>query len=160
MVVVDGSSKNSPPTKTPLHQTPTYQRYMAQQQHQTPMDDRSAATFSSARPPLPPPGNALEMRPLHSPTSATTPPIARYDEDADREFLLRQRPSVTGVGTSTGTGRSTDERPRLVNVFDREQALRRWLQTGNWDRFFDRVYEYYVGQGIYCILLQRVFNLL
>ncbi|ORX93600.1 APG9-domain-containing protein [Basidiobolus meristosporus CBS 931.73] len=42
----------------------------------------------------------------------------------------------------------------------RERALYRWHNIDNLDVFFERVYSYYTGKGIYCILLSRVLNLL
>lgn len=50
---------------------------------------------------------------------------------------------------------STRER---VTTYDR--TMWRWANVENMDRFFERVYEYYQGKGIYCILLARFLNLL
>jgi autophagy-related protein 9 len=50
---------------------------------------------------------------------------------------------------------STRER---VTTYDR--TMWRWANVENMDNFFERVYEYYNGKGIYCILLARFLNLL
>lgn len=50
---------------------------------------------------------------------------------------------------------STRER---VSTYDR--TMWRWANVENMDDFFTRVYEYYQGKGLYCILLARLLNLL
>jgi autophagy-related protein 9 len=50
---------------------------------------------------------------------------------------------------------STRER---VTTYDR--TMWRWANVENMDHFFTRVYEYYQGKGLYCILLARLLNLL
>lgn len=45
-----------------------------------------------------------------------------------------------------------------ITTYDR--TMWRWANVENMDNFFQRVYEYYEGKGIYCILLARLFNLL
>jgi hypothetical protein len=50
---------------------------------------------------------------------------------------------------------STRER---VTTYDR--TMWRWANVENMDNFFERVYEYYQGKGLYCILLARFLNLL
>ncbi|KAI8646837.1 autophagy protein Apg9-domain-containing protein [Parasitella parasitica] len=50
---------------------------------------------------------------------------------------------------------STRER---VTTYDR--TMWRWANVENMDDFFTRVYEYYQGKGLYCILLARLLNLL
>ncbi|KAG2212756.1 hypothetical protein INT46_010716 [Mucor plumbeus] len=49
---------------------------------------------------------------------------------------------------------STRER---VTTYDR--TMWRWANVENMDHFFTRVYEYYQGKGLYCILLARLLNL-
>lgn len=45
-----------------------------------------------------------------------------------------------------------------VTTYDR--TMWRWTNVENMDDFFNRVYEYFQGKGIYCILLARFLNLL
>lgn len=45
-----------------------------------------------------------------------------------------------------------------VSTYDR--TLWRWTNVANMDDFFQRVYDYYLGKGMYCILLGRLLNLL
>ena len=42
----------------------------------------------------------------------------------------------------------------------REQAMWRWANVENLDNFLKEVYDYFLGNGIKCILLSRVLNLL
>ena len=42
----------------------------------------------------------------------------------------------------------------------REQAMWRWANVENLDNFLKDVYDYFLGNGIKCILLSRVLNLL
>ncbi|GAA5815555.1 hypothetical protein MFLAVUS_009067 [Mucor flavus] len=45
-----------------------------------------------------------------------------------------------------------------VSTYDR--TMWRWANVENMDDFFKRVYEYFQGKGLYCILLARLLNLL
>lgn len=52
-------------------------------------------------------------------------------------------------------------RPRTsVMIHPREQAMWRWANVENLDNFLKDVYDYFLGNGIKCILLGRVLNLL
>lgn len=52
-------------------------------------------------------------------------------------------------------------RPRSsAMVHPREQAMWRWANVENLDNFLKDVYDYFLGNGIKCILLGRVLNLL
>lgn len=61
----------------------------------------------------------------------------------------RQRPILPTTTTSTR---------EHVTTYDR--TMWRWTNVENMDDFFNRVYEYFQGKGIYCILLARLLNLL
>ena len=54
--------------------------------------------------------------------------------------------------------------PRKTRASDtahpREQAMWRWANVENLDNFLKDVYDYFLGNGIKCILLSRVLNLL
>ncbi|KAI8886343.1 APG9-domain-containing protein [Backusella circina FSU 941] len=45
-----------------------------------------------------------------------------------------------------------------VSVYDR--TMWRWANIENMDDFFERVYDYFQGKGLYCILLARLLNLM
>lgn len=55
-------------------------------------------------------------------------------------------------------------RPRRVQIggvaHPRERAMWRWANVENLDNFLKDVYDYFLGNGIWCILLSRVLNLL
>ena len=54
--------------------------------------------------------------------------------------------------------------PRKVNAagvaHPREKAMWRWANVENLDNFLKDVYDYFLGNGIWCILLSRALNLL
>lgn len=48
-----------------------------------------------------------------------------------------------------------------LNVVDaKEKALWRWANVENLDNYLREVYDYYIGNGIWCMLLHRFLNLL
>ena len=48
-----------------------------------------------------------------------------------------------------------------LNMIDpKEKALWRWANVENLDNFLKDVYDYFLGNGIWCILLSRILNLL
>lgn len=60
--------------------------------------------------------------------------------------------------------RPKNDRPTLLSTRDHvsieDRTMWRWANVENMDYFFQRVYDYYQGKGIYCILLARLLNLL
>ncbi|CAO3682827.1 unnamed protein product [Rhizopus stolonifer] len=97
--------------------------------------------------------------------------LLQYHSDEDEEFDLNrvqpQYPSsddedleapaslILERPTTVNTAHSTREH---VSAHDRTSW--RWANVENMDSFFQRVYEYYQGKGMYCILLARLLNLL
>ncbi|CAO3606851.1 unnamed protein product [Cunninghamella blakesleeana] len=59
--------------------------------------------------------------------------------------------------TNKNNNEATSTRNK-VSTFDR--TMWRWTNVENMDDFFQRVYTYYQGKGLYCILLSRLLNLL
>jgi autophagy-related protein 9 len=52
-------------------------------------------------------------------------------------------------------------RGHILGVIDpRERAMWRWANVENLDNFLKDVYDYFIGNGVWCILLSRVFYLL
>lgn len=66
-----------------------------------------------------------------------------------------QRKRKTNKNKNSNDSTSTRNR---VSTFDR--TMWRWTNVENMDDFFQRVYAYYQGKGLYCILLSRLLNLL
>lgn len=56
------------------------------------------------------------------------------------------------------TSSSSPSRHDRMTTYDR--TMWRWANVADLDHFFQRVYAYYQGKGIYCILLARFLNLL
>ena len=48
----------------------------------------------------------------------------------------------------------------LAMVDPKEKAMWRWANVENLDNFLRDVYDYFIGNGIWCILLGRILNLL
>ena len=56
-----------------------------------------------------------------------------------------------------------DQRSRqnaLMMIDPKEKAMWRWANVENLDNFLKDVYDYFLGNGIWCILLSRLLNLL
>lgn len=51
-------------------------------------------------------------------------------------------------------------KPGLAMIDPKERALWRWANVENLDNFLKDVYDYFLGNGIWCIMLSRVLNLL
>ncbi|KAI9023081.1 autophagy protein Apg9-domain-containing protein [Phycomyces nitens] len=84
------------------------------------------------------------------------------EEPPHREYYLdRGNPLHYSQDTDLDTPPQND-RPQStmhhMSAYDR--AIWRWTNVQNLDVFFQRVYDYYQGKGIYCILLGRLLNLL
>jgi autophagy-related protein 9 len=50
--------------------------------------------------------------------------------------------------------------PNLASASPKDKAMWRWANVENLDNFLKEVYVYYLGNGIWCILLSRTLNLL
>jgi autophagy-related protein 9 len=84
------------------------------------------------------------------------------DVESGRQSPARQRLASTTIPAieMTELGSSSSNSPPPFTVGKQRIAAERWLQTRNWDRLFQRIYHYYTGRGMFCIVLGRVFNLL
>lgn len=55
----------------------------------------------------------------------------------------------------------TARRGHILGIIDpKERAMWRWANVENLDNFLKDVYDYFIGNGVWCILLSRVFYLL
>jgi autophagy-related protein 9 len=52
------------------------------------------------------------------------------------------------------------QHPGLANVDPKKKAMWRWANVEDLDNFLKDVYTYFLGNGIWSILLTRVLNLL
>lgn len=58
-------------------------------------------------------------------------------------------------------GRHNTRKGHALGMMDpRERAMWRWANVENLDNFLKDVYDYFIGNGIWCILLSRLFYLL
>lgn len=65
------------------------------------------------------------------------------------------------LGTGIPTRREHVRRGPPFSMIDpKEKAMWRWANVENLDNFLKDVYDYFLGNGIWCILLSRVLNLL
>ncbi|SCU99277.1 LAFA_0G23046g1_1 [Lachancea sp. 'fantastica'] len=92
--------------------------------------------------------------------------------DQEESFLFR-KPSVWDEENQIRTKPQTSV-PRVFNNFSnvtrtptnrlntlspRERALWKWANVENLDLFLQEVYDYYLGNGFYCICIEKVLNI-
>ena len=89
------------------------------------------------------------------PSKATIDTQAQWRKAQQEQLLhpLSDRRSPQSRSKPRGTQISTPAHPR-------EQAMWRWANVENLDNFLKDVYDYFLGNGIKCILLSRALNLL
>ncbi|PQE31732.1 Autophagy Apg9 protein [Rutstroemia sp. NJR-2017a WRK4] len=65
------------------------------------------------------------------------------------------------AGTTASSSRQPSYQPtRMLTGSPREKAMWRWINVRNLDKFIKAVYVYYEGDGIWCIVLEKVINIL
>ena len=115
--------------------------------------DHPARTFSKQQP-GPRQGPATSAVPVTGRASGATRAKWRATQQQQR---LYQDPNILPAYA----GRPN--RPKKQNTLlaqPREKALWRWANVENLDNFLQEVYQYYLGKGIYSILLRSTLNLL
>ncbi|KAI8391051.1 autophagy protein Apg9-domain-containing protein [Radiomyces spectabilis] len=94
------------------------------------------------------------------------------DLEAPPSLIVEQPAPTSGATTGSNTAplnrfkrnllhARTDAEPSTrdhLSTYDR--TMWRWTNVQNMDNFFQRVYAYYQGKGVYCILFSRLLNLL
>ncbi|KAM3070139.1 autophagy protein atg9 [Clarireedia jacksonii] len=64
-------------------------------------------------------------------------------------------------GATTSSSRQLSHQPTgVLTGSPRDKAMWRWINVMNLDKFIKSVYDYYEGSGIWCIILDKVINLL
>lgn len=81
---------------------------------------------------------------------------ARWNTTQQQQRLYRD---ANTLPARTGRPNSTRRQNNLL-VDPRERALWRWTNVQNLDNFIHDVYQYYLGKGIYSILLSQALGLL
>lgn len=102
-----------------------------------------------------------------------TPPRNTIDQDLpvpgpstrdmrDRWEATRTQQPLHSIPPQNPSGRKRAGRgfPTLAAVNPKEKAMWRWTNVENLDNFLKDVYIYYLGNGIWCIILGRALNLL
>ncbi|KAI9676886.1 MAG: autophagy protein atg9 [Caeruleum heppii] len=111
---------------------------------------------------LPTHGQSRSAGPSDAQTgSPSTPHTA---PQADRAYSQRtrpiRRPDERSPARASRTSREPRPRTGLIMADPREKALWRWANVQNLDNFLKDVYEYFLGNGIWSIMLSRALNLL
>ncbi|KAL8711030.1 MAG: hypothetical protein Q9220_004411 [cf. Caloplaca sp. 1 TL-2023] len=96
-------------------------------------------------------------RPMSSPVPGPAHGAARAKWRATQEQQRLHTTSPTRPSQSRLPGGLV---PGLSMANRREQAMWRWANVEDLDNFLRDVYDYFVGNGIWCILLSRLLNLL
>ncbi|OXV08016.1 hypothetical protein Egran_04220 [Elaphomyces granulatus] len=106
------------------------------------------------KPPAPPPRNTVDQDlPVPGPSTA---------DIRDRWEATRTQQPLRPIPPQTPSARKRGARgyPTLAAVNPKEKAMWRWTNVENLDNFLKDVYIYYLGNGIWCIILVRALNLL
>jgi autophagy-related protein 9 len=113
------------------------------------VDDEALRKLSN----LPPPP---DFRPSAIPTAgpATNQAQQQWQQTQAQQALHPSQPSPTG------RRRSLKGLPGLALADPKEKAMWRWANVENLDNFLKDVYDYYLGNGFWSILLQRTLNML
>lgn len=128
--------------------------------HQRRMPDSPDSSSTSSRP---------GFRPLDTPENEGAYGYGPYADDGLGFFERARRTwrrerlawSQVGLGGLTSADRTRTAARRGLQVLSpRDRALWRWVNVDDLDGFLREVYSYYVGQGIWCISLSRLLNLL
>lgn len=92
----------------------------------------------------------------------TSPPVPQNDEARDRADW--QSPRAHARSRSDPQARvppvTVRNQARFSSGAPKDRAMWRWANVTNLDNFMSEVYGYYTGAGIWCIVLDRVIDLL
>ena len=148
------------------------------------LNELNAASESDLEPPFELFG--IEKAPK-TPIAEETPPPNIYINDIEQQHIVHEeessysdedapasmqfeakRPLISNAPVdrdtfdlSTGIGRRvTREVPSRESSISTSPIITCWKDVGNMDKFLSRIYEYYDGKGLYCIVLLYFTNLL
>ena len=91
--------------------------------------------------------------PVSGPSSRATQAKWQATQEQQR---LHQDPIIPRKYSKSNTRRG----PPLGMMDPKDRAMWMWANVENLDNFLKEVYDYYIGNGIWCILLNRTLNLL
>ena len=87
-------------------------------------------------------------------------PVTREARAHWEATQVQQRLHTEEQGQNTRTRRTPRGIGGLAAIDPKVRAMWRWANVENLDNFLKDVYDYYLGHGIWCILLSRALNLL
>ncbi|KAF7713559.1 Autophagy-related protein 9 [Penicillium ucsense] len=104
---------------------------------------------------LPPPPHSMPSQP-RTPSPATSPLPNQAHEPT------RQNPPIPGAISALPLARwfVAQQHPGLSATDPKQKAMWRWANVENLDNFLKDVYTYFLGNGVWSILLSRTLNLL
>lgn len=108
-----------------------------------------------SKPPGPPPPHIMM-----DPGSPVPGPSSRDDRDKWESTKVQQPLHPSSRRTPPTNRSSPGQYPSLALVDPKQKALWRWANVENLDNFLEDVYIYFLGNGIWCIMLSRALNLL
>ncbi|TVY13858.1 Autophagy-related protein 9 [Lachnellula arida] len=109
---------------------------------------------------MPGPSSPSQPRVRQTPQPKRQPPIPgppnrenrAHWEAAQAQQRLHQEPTPERP-------QATPQRAGMLTGSARDKAMWRWINVTNLDNFMAEVYDYYLGAGIWCILLERTVDL-
>ena len=99
--------------------------------------------------------NREKLRSIPVMGQVTSSTRAKWQTTQEQQQLYEDPQSVSPRVT-----RFEEVNDPLVIADPKMKAIWRWANVENLDNFLWEVYDYYIGNGIWCILLSRVLNLL
>lgn len=113
---------------------------------------------ASPSPPPPPPPirrNRIDNTDASLPGPST--PQLRHKWMAERESQPLRPPSLPNPAPQTW---NIKQRSALAYADPKERAMWRWANVEDLDNFLKDVYVYFLGNGIWCIVLSRLLNIM
>ena len=117
------------------------------------IEDRTAGN-STYRQPTVPPQQLPNLGPVPIAGNATRATRAKWQATQEQQQLHPDGHIVPVQGNTRG------RRAGFMAVDPKEKALWRWANVENLDNFLKEVYDYFLGNGIWSILLSRALSLL
>ncbi|KAL8928460.1 MAG: hypothetical protein Q9208_001693 [Pyrenodesmia sp. 3 TL-2023] len=103
------------------------------------------------------PSRERQPRPMSPPVPGPTTKASRAKWRATQE---QQRLHTEDPRQRGPTQKQAHAIPGLAVATPRERAMWRWVNVEDLDNFLRDVYDYFLGNGIWCILLSRLLSLL
>lgn len=102
-------------------------------------------------------GEGHEVIPAPAPGLPSRGTRARWHATQEQQRLYQDLDRHPGRMISNHASRGSRG---LAMIDPKEKAMWRWANVENLDNFLREVYDYFLGNGIWCILLGRILNLL